>query len=160
MSGTRELKQLILMIDEHRLNIGNSQYAFPMDSEAREVLDQFSKAIPRIRREAFRRIGILWRDILPDVRRTQNVIEPTQDYVWSVVYTLRYYNTCNEESFRLLIKDLQKDFIQEVNTMTLFHPTILERTKLCGLLQFQQEEEALALWYSQKKEIAKQAKSE
>lgn len=103
MSGARELKQLVLMIDEHRNNIGNSQFAFDLHSEIRDVVARFSNKANQIRQEACERIKYHWeRSLRWDTDEPKKLVENTAIYAWSCVHQYSY-NPPDEAKLRLLM---------------------------------------------------------
>lgn len=100
MSGARELKQLVLMIDEHRNNIGNSQYSFEPYSESREVLARFARTAHRILGESFDRIKYHWElSLIWDTNEPKKLVENTAIYTWSIAHKCSY-NPPEEKIFR------------------------------------------------------------
>lgn len=152
MSGTRELKKLILMIDEHRMNIGNAQFSFEMDSESRYMLQRFSATIPRLLPEAFARIRELFWKELPWIDRSSQVPELVSDYVWSIVYPLRRKDTCTEENFPEQIHSLHEQFLKELEVAPKIKPSIRATLAQQGGIAFAYEADQLVLYYQQKRE--------
>src|SRR4029077_15802391 len=147
MSGTTELKQLILMIDTHRQNIGNSQYSFPMDSENRYILQRFSATIPRMRPEAFVRIKALFWQALPWIDRPEQVAEITSDYVWSLVYPLHFNTECHEQTYKEMVKELETAFLAELQQVANINHQTYSLIEGQGRFYFAQESEQLAMLY-------------
>jgi hypothetical protein len=86
----KEIHDLILVIDKNREIIGNSQYAFDLDSEARQRIATFSNGIPRIRQEAFSRMEqLFWKELLW-IEWTDEITDLVRYYTWSVIYQITW----------------------------------------------------------------------
>lgn len=109
----KEIHDLILMIDKNREVIGNSQYAFDINSEARERIAFFSNGIPRIRQEAFARMDQLFWEELPWVERTDEITDLARYYTWSLVYQITFNAKEQKEVFEKMEK-VQKDFAKKM----------------------------------------------
>lgn len=156
MSGIKELQQLIRMIDEHRQNIGNSQYAFPLDSESRDILQRFSAAAHRIRDASFARIKELFWEELRWIERHEQVNELVSGYIWSLCYPLERDVTCTEENYIEQIKKIRSDFFTRLENFPFdkvvrsnIYQAIVERAKTAFSFQMA----IMTLFYRHQREL-------
>lgn len=115
---SKELKDLILLIDEHKTTIGHAAFDLPHDTLGYDILRQFFNRAHIIRNEALTQLktnfydDLLWQDDLSKIAISFSC------YMWSLVYArrddLKKEEDLGEQGFALY-HELLRQFMAELD---------------------------------------------